>query len=106
MEDNDQARMLRESLELAKENNRLLRRMRRDAFWGRIFSLLFWGVTLGLPVLLYYFYVYPYIHALQTSYQGLEQNANQMQSIEGKLPPWAKDWFDKAFSSTSSTSTR
>jgi hypothetical protein len=105
MIDNDETRLLRETLAVEKENNRLLRKMRRDAFVGRIFTLIFWAMTLGVPVVLYYFFVSPYIKAIQGSYQGLQNNAEQMQSIEAKLPPWTREWLNSMFSKAEGTST-
>ena len=106
MEDNEQNRLLRQTLEMEKENNRLLRKLRRDATVGRIMTLIFWGITLGVPVVLYYFFVAPYVKALQATYQGLEQNARQVQTLEANLPPWAKEWLQKTLGSGTSTPSR
>jgi hypothetical protein len=103
MEENEQNRMLRETLELGRENNRLLRKMRRDAFLGRIFSIIFWGATLILPLVLYYFYIAPYLQALRGSIQNVENKADQFKAVEAQLPPWAQEWFRKTFTDSTST---
>ena len=76
MPDTEETLLLRETLEVEKENNRLLRKMRRDAVVGRIFTIAFWAITLGVPVILYYFFIAPYIHSFQASYQQVQDSAN------------------------------
>jgi len=66
MEDNERA-LLEESVRIGKENNRLLRATRRDAWFGFIFRLIFWIIVLFAPVLLY-FLLQPYIDTFLAVY--------------------------------------
>lgn len=54
--------LLRRNLELTEENNRLIRSMRRMAFWGGVLRFGWWLLILVIvPLAAYYFYLAPYI---------------------------------------------
>lgn len=54
--------LLTRNLELTQENNRLLRSMRRMAFWGGVLRFVWWAlILLVLPFAAYYFYLAPYV---------------------------------------------
>ncbi len=53
--------LLEQNLRLTKENNHLLRSMRRTALYGFIGKILFWIIMLGVPAYLYVSYVSPII---------------------------------------------
>jgi len=42
-------------LELTEENNRILRKMRRSMFWGRVMSIIYWVLIIGISLGLYYY---------------------------------------------------
>ena len=54
---------LHKILELAEENNHMLRKMRRSIIWGRIFHGLYWLLIIGATVGAYY-YIQPYLMAI------------------------------------------
>ncbi len=60
--------MLKKNLALTKDNNRLLRKIRRNAVIGGIFKLVWFAVIIGLPVVLYYYVLQPYISQVTDTY--------------------------------------
>ena len=52
--------LLKESLEVNKENNKILRRMERNAFIGFFAKVFLWLLVLGLPL----FFLGPYLKPL------------------------------------------
>jgi len=56
--------MLKESLALAKENNKLLKAMRRDAFIGGFLRIVLWLVVLGGSYYLAMQYLQPILSTL------------------------------------------
>lgn len=54
-------KLLQENLSLAKENNRLLRGMRRARWFGVIWSIIFWTVLLLAPLYFYQQYLAPVV---------------------------------------------
>ncbi len=73
-----QDQIVRETHKLAKENNRLIRAMRRDAFFGLIFKLIFWAIILGLPVILYFYFLQPYIDQVVNVYGEVQEDVGQI----------------------------
>ncbi len=63
--------MLKETLALAKENNKLLKAMRRDAFIGGFLRIALWLVVLGGS----YYLTMQYLEPLLTTFTGGEGGA-------------------------------
>ncbi|HXK31844.1 MAG TPA: hypothetical protein VJZ94_03965, partial [Candidatus Paceibacterota bacterium] len=67
---------INELLELTRDNNRMLHRMRRNMIWSKIFTFLYWMVILGVMGASYYF-LQPYV----TKYWDVYQST--MKTLEG-----------------------
>lgn len=84
--------LLKRNLVLAEENNRMLRSMRRRAFWGGVMSLIWWAAIIGVPIVLYWLYLAPIVEQVQGTYaqigegvadlQGLGKNLQNLQNLE------------------------
>lgn len=57
-------KLLEENLAVAKDNNRLLREMRRNAILGLIAKIVLWLVLLGVPLIFLSSYIGPLMEAL------------------------------------------
>ena len=77
--------MVRDLLELTKENNAMLHKMHRGLFWGRVFSLFYWLIVAGGFVASYY-YLEPYINSAISTYEkvstGAQKSNTMMQDFE------------------------
>ena len=81
-------------LKLVKENNRLLRKMRRNAIIGNILRIIWWAVLIGLPIILYYYYLQPYVDQFVETYQGLQSGVENIQNFGDQLPQFpGLDWL-------------
>ncbi len=80
---------LREIYRLEKENNQMLRSMKRNAFWGGVLKVGLFLFALGVPLWLYFSYVAPVIKQFDAT---LSAATGQKVQIEGKLAEWAKMW--------------
>ncbi len=60
--------LLKENVALAKENNKLLKAMRRDAFIGGALRIILWLAVLGSS----YFLAIQYLQPLLSTYSGGE----------------------------------
>jgi hypothetical protein len=72
----EEKEMLRKTLELSEENNKMLYAIRRSIFWGRVTRIVYWIIIIGAAVGLFY-YLQPYINAdseVYTSIKGDLQN--------------------------------
>src|SRR5579872_3213248 len=76
---NDQ-KLLQETYRLTKENNLLLRRMRRSAFWGRLFTLIFYAALLLAPIWFYWHYLNGTVQNLLAAYDRVEGTGTQAES--------------------------
>lgn len=57
----DEKHLLEENLALSKDNNRMLRAIRRDQWLSFIGKLIFWAIVLALPFYLYQQYLQPLV---------------------------------------------
>ena len=73
--------LLERSLELAEENNRLLKRVDRRARWSNV-----WGfiklVIIALPLMIGYFYLEPYLNQAVANYK---QNYENIRDVVGHI---------------------
>jgi uncharacterized membrane protein len=67
----DEKEMLKKTLELAQENNKMLHSISRSMMWGRIARYIYWVFIIGAAVGLYY-YIEPYIDVAIGAYGGVK----------------------------------
>lgn len=78
--------LLRQNLELAQENNRLLHAMRRAAFWGGVFKYLWWiFFVIILPLAIYYYFLQPYVDQALETYKNVQGAANQAKGYQAQI---------------------
>jgi hypothetical protein len=77
----EERKILEENLALTKENNEMLRSLKRGMLLGRIFRIGYWLVIAGVAVGAYY-YVEPYVGALVDTFLGVKA---EIESVGGIL---------------------
>ena len=80
--------LLEENLAFAKDNNRLLRLIRRDAMFGLVAKIVLWLILLGVPL----FFIGSYIGPLFSAFSGATAGGAGVPSPFG-VP--SKDQVDK-----------
>ncbi len=104
MADPTHDQLLQETYKLARDNNRMLHAMRRDAFIGGIIKLLMYAVAVGVPIWFFVTYALPIVNSatntlnqvqgqiqsakdagmqMSAPLQGLEDLMNQVKNIPG-----------------------
>lgn|SRR3989344_1365315 len=78
-------RLAEETYRLAEENNRLLRRVRRSLAWSNVMSFFYYALIIGVPVILYYFFLQPYIGQFLDLYRGIGGGAGELQNFGSQL---------------------
>jgi len=78
----EEKQMLAETLRLTQENNQLLHKIRRSAFIANLMTLVYWVLIFGVPIVLYYYFLQPYVSEVLSTYQG---GADQAQGITEQL---------------------
>ncbi len=72
--------LLRETYRLTLENNKILHKMRRSAFFGRIFTLLFYALLIVAPLWLYVQYMAPIVEKMLQTVQQIQGTGAQAQA--------------------------
>ncbi len=70
----EEKRILKETLELAKENNSMLKKIRRYMAWGRISRVVYWALIIGASLGAYY-YIQPYVEAALETVSSIRSGA-------------------------------
>lgn len=86
MNDEEIKELLKRNFELTRENNKLLKKIRRNGLIGTIFRFVWWGVIIGIPVFIYYYILQPYLVELSTAYQGVQSGVSGAQNALFDLP--------------------
>jgi hypothetical protein len=81
----EERELLTKSIELAEENNKMLRGMRRSARISTILRILYWVIIIGATFGAYYA-IQPFIDPLIKSYNGMRDSVNSIKTITDKLP--------------------
>jgi hypothetical protein len=67
----EEKEILKKTLELAEENNKMLHSIRRNMFWGRVMNIVYWIIIIGAAVGVYY-YITPYIDSAVNAYGNMK----------------------------------
>ncbi|MBI4088006.1 hypothetical protein HY418_01325 [Candidatus Kaiserbacteria bacterium] len=71
---------LQETYRLAKENNKMLHAMRRNAFWGGILKLIVYAAFLLIPLWVYMQYLAPVVNEALKTVQQAQGTGTQVQA--------------------------
>lgn len=71
MNSKDDRELLEQTFEYAKENNRILKNLRRSARWNRFWRIVYWLAIVAAAVGLYY-YLRPFLAPLLEVYENLD----------------------------------
>ena len=83
-----------ELLDLTRENNRILRGMRRQMIWSQVFTYIYWLFILGAMGWSYY-YFQPYLQKYWDAYQKITKTLNGMEQGGTSIPSDIKGLLDK-----------
>jgi hypothetical protein len=75
-------RLLERNYELLKENNRLLKKLHRNAVWGMWIRVIGYALILGAPVALYFYVLEPYLMSMGSSVDSLRSMLEQIPNFE------------------------
>jgi hypothetical protein len=68
--------LLKDIYRLTKENNKMLKAIRRDALIGHIVSIIFWFVVIVLPIWYFYTAILPQLQAFFESAKLIQEGAS------------------------------
>lgn len=76
----EEKELLKKSVDLAEENNEILRSMRRSMRFARVFKIVYWTILIGTAIGAFYF-MQPYIDQLVGVYGGAKSNLDGFSSF-------------------------
>ena len=79
MYDTEDRKMIKRTLALAEENNKILKKLHRSLKWSRFFRMIYWLVVLGITLGAYY-YIQPYIDNTVSLFDSIKQTLGQIHS--------------------------
>lgn len=84
MEHNTQE-LLKKNLELTKENNKLLKKIRRGALLGGLFKLIWIAIIIGVPVYVYFNFLSPVLDQVLDTAQTVQETGNKIGGFGGQI---------------------
>jgi uncharacterized membrane protein len=69
--DQQEREILKKTLELSQENNKMLHSIMRGMFWGRVTRIIYWAIIIGASIGLYY-YIEPYLNTAIDAYGNVK----------------------------------
>ena len=76
--------LLQKTYDLAEENNKILRGIRRSNRLSSVFRVFYWFIIIGVSIGAFYF-IQPYINVITKTYGSLQQNINDVKNIANKI---------------------
>ena len=83
--DSQEKKMLEETLKLAKENNDMLRKMRRAQIWERITRIIYWCVVI-IVALAGYYILQPFFEGVGEAYNTVRESVAEIKGVADSLP--------------------
>ncbi|MDE2071124.1 MAG: hypothetical protein KGI70_00060 [Patescibacteria group bacterium] len=65
---------------LTLDTNRTVHKMRRAAWWGRLWGIVWWLLIFGASGAAYYYYVQPYVNTIMKEYGNAKDLQLQVQN--------------------------
>ncbi|PCI29553.1 hypothetical protein COB55_01885 [Candidatus Wolfebacteria bacterium] len=85
MADPKEKKLLERIAKLTEENNRLLRKMRTSQVIGRVMTIVYWLIILGVGVGLYHV-IQPYLQSLLDAYSSVQGSLDSVQNAVSSVP--------------------
>jgi hypothetical protein len=76
--------LLQENVRLARENNRLLRKIRRDELIQTWWTVIFYVLVIGVPFIVYRYYLADYVEQIKNTYLEL-RGGSDLQGLPAAL---------------------
>ena len=79
----------KELFELMRENNEILKKIRKSMFWSRVFRVIYILTILGVTLSAYYF-IQPYLESTIGAYNSILEGSEKIKQTGSSLPDLSK----------------
>ena len=83
--DQEHEELIRENIRLTKENQKLLKKLWKAEKWGFWSRVIFFAILIGLPVLVYQYYISEVVTDLQGVYQEIRGAGDSIKNLPDNL---------------------
>jgi len=85
---------------LTLDTNRMVHKMRRGLWYGRIFQVVWWLAVLAVSGYAYYTYAQPYVDKIVKIYAQVQQGTQQAQNLQSEVSSFFGNWLQQHPAST------
>ena len=76
-------KLLKEDVELARENNEILKKLYRHSVIAFVLRIVWYTVLIGLPFAVYFYLLEPYFNAFGANYELFRQGVAEIPGLKG-----------------------
>ncbi len=92
---------IQKQTELLQDTNRIVHKLRRNIWWGRVWTVVWWVAIFAASGAAYYYYAQPYINTLEHYYAGFQKSAGQASNFETQVQNWLSQFSPGSTTPTS-----
>jgi hypothetical protein len=81
---------------MTEDTNRQVHKMRRAAWWGRAWAIIWWLLVFGVSGAAYYYYAQPVIQRVEQYYESFQHQSGQAQNWGSELGQLFAGYFSGA----------
>ncbi len=100
--DPETSHLVRKTLDLVEENNRILKGLQSTARWNRFFVFLKWLVIIGITFGTYYF-IEPYLNQAISTYSGFKTEIDSLQKARSDIPSFLNKLLNRSAATEATT---
>ena len=82
--DDEDRKLLREVLEISRENRKKINRLYRSFWWSKVGRLFYWLVIIGITLGSFY-YLQPYVDKLREAFSAVESQLDSVQQVRNAV---------------------
>ncbi len=79
----DIKKLIEQNQELIKQNNKLLKKLHRNSVIELVLRVIWYGLLIGLPFAVYFYFLEPYFEAFGSNYELFRQGLGELPGLKG-----------------------
>ncbi len=73
--------LVEKNIKMTEDTNRIVHKLRRNIWWGRLWTIVWWALVLGVSSVTYYVYLQPYVDQATRAYGSTKNFEQQVQNF-------------------------
>jgi hypothetical protein len=101
----DQDPRIDQILQITKDTNHVVHKMRRAQLWGRFYQVAWWLAVLVISGYTYYHYLQPQVDRVMQLYTQVQAGTAQAQSLQSQVSGFFGNWLQQHPAAATTTTT-